>query len=44
MAGTDAANSDPATEVESRLLYVAASRGLHALALVAERGLHPLLG
>ncbi|GAA5513923.1 hypothetical protein Dcar01_02672 [Deinococcus carri] len=43
VAGADAANYDPQTEFESRLLYVAASRGLHLLALVAERELHPLL-
>lgn len=44
VAGADAENYDPGTPFESRLLYVAASRGLHLLALVAERELHPLLG
>ncbi|WP_019586139.1 HelD family protein [Deinococcus apachensis] len=43
VAGADAGNYDPETQFESRLLYVSASRGLHRLALVAERELHPLL-
>lgn len=43
VVGADAATYDPAVPFESRLLYVAASRGLHALALVAEAALHPLL-
>ncbi|WP_084045520.1 HelD family protein [Deinococcus hopiensis] len=43
VAGADAAHYDPGTQFESRLLYVAASRGLHRLALVAEGELHPLL-
>lgn len=44
VVGAGAATYDPAVPFESRLLYVAASRGLHALALVAEGELHPLLG
>ncbi len=44
VAGADAEHYDPATEFEARLLYVSASRGLHMLALTAERDLHPLLG
>jgi len=43
VVGADAGTYDPAVPFESRLLYVAASRGLHALALVAEGELHPLL-
>lgn len=43
VVGADSATYDPAVPFESRLLYVAASRGLHALALVAEQELHPLL-
>lgn len=43
VVGADAGTYDPAVPFESRLLYVAASRGLHALALVAETELHPLL-
>jgi len=43
VAQAGAETFDPATPFESRLLYVAASRGLHALALVAEGALHPLL-
>ncbi len=43
VAGADAAHYDPQVEFESRLLYVAASRAQHALALVAEGELHPLL-
>ncbi|GGR07264.1 HelD family protein [Deinococcus ruber] len=43
VAGADAQTYDPATEYESRLLYVSVSRGLHRLALVAEGELHPLL-
>ncbi|ADV66053.1 HelD family protein [Deinococcus maricopensis] len=44
VVGADADNYDPDTEYENRLLYVSASRGLHMLALVAQRDLHPLLG
>lgn len=44
VVGADSATYDPAVPFESRLLYVAASRGLHALALVAVDVLHPLLG
>lgn len=43
VCGADAETYDPATEFESRLLYIAASRGVHALALIAENELHPLL-
>ncbi|WP_407571813.1 ATP-binding domain-containing protein [Deinococcus altitudinis] len=43
VCGADAGTYDPATEFESRLLYIAASRGVHALALIAETDLHPLL-
>ncbi|MDL2344302.1 AAA family ATPase [Deinococcus sp. MIMF12] len=43
VVGADAGTYDPAVPFESRLLYVAASRGLHALALVAQGTLHPLL-
>lgn len=43
VVGADAATYDPAIPFESRLLYVAVSRGLHALALVARGELHPLL-
>ena len=43
VCGADAETYDPATEFESRLLYIAASRGVHALALIAEQKLHPLL-
>ncbi|MGY2893815.1 ATP-binding domain-containing protein [Deinococcus sp. UYEF24] len=43
VCGADAETYDPATEFESRLLYIAASRGVHALALIAEKELHPLL-
>jgi DNA helicase II / ATP-dependent DNA helicase PcrA len=42
-AGADEGHYDPATEYETRLLYVTASRGLHMLALAAEGELHPLL-
>ena len=44
VAGADAAHYDPEVEYEARLLYVSASRGMHALALLAEHELHPLLG
>lgn len=43
VAGADAEHYDPAVEYEARLLYVSASRGMHALALVAEHTIHPLL-
>jgi len=43
VCGADAATYDPDTEFESRLLYISASRGVHALALIAETELHPLL-
>jgi len=43
VAGADAAHYDPAVAFEARLLYVTCSRGMHALAVVAERELHPLL-
>ncbi|AZI45191.1 DNA helicase UvrD (plasmid) [Deinococcus psychrotolerans] len=43
VAGADAAHYDPAVEYEARLLYVSTSRGMHALAVVAEEELHPLL-
>ena len=43
VAGADEATYDAATEYERRLLYVAASRALHWLALVSEDELHPLV-
>ncbi|AZI44038.1 DNA helicase UvrD [Deinococcus psychrotolerans] len=43
VAGADAGHYDPEVEYEARLLYVSTSRGMHALALVAEQKLHPLL-
>ena len=43
VAGADAAHYGPDMEHESRLLYVSTSRGMHALAPVAEEKLHPLL-
>lgn len=38
----DADHYDPGTEYDSRLLYVAASRGLHHLAFYSGAGFHPL--
>ncbi|ULH17976.1 ATP-binding domain-containing protein (plasmid) [Deinococcus sp. KNUC1210] len=43
VCGADAAMYDPATEFETRLLYVSLSRGVHALAVVTDAELHPLL-
>lgn len=41
--GADGTTYDVNTEYETRLLYVTASRGMHALSLTAETALHPLL-
>jgi len=43
VVGADAQTYDPGTEYESRCLFVGVTRALHALALVAETELHPLL-
>lgn len=43
MAGATARNYDPRPEYDRRLVYVAASRGLHELTLISEGDLHPLL-
>ncbi|ADY27622.1 putative UvrD/rep helicase family protein (plasmid) [Deinococcus proteolyticus MRP] len=39
----DPQSYDPGTEYDSRLLYVAASRGLHHLAFYSGAGFHPLV-
>jgi len=43
VVGADAQTYDPVPEYEIRLLFVASTRGLHALTFVSEGALHPLI-